>query len=97
MMESIAKIFAAADECAVEREESMRKFDMEMQERRAEREDRREEQMMLLLTKLIHPMTGGHGYMHGPPVQQVMNFPPPGNPSYFDTQQPGNDSFADDG
>ena len=52
---------------------------------------------MLLLTRLIHPMTGGHGYMHGPPVQQVMNLPPPGNPSYFDTQQPGNDSFADDG
>ena len=40
MMESIDKIFATADERAVEREESMRKFDMEMEERKAEREDR---------------------------------------------------------
>ena len=94
VMESVAKIFAAADERAAEREESMRKFEMEMEERRAEREDRQEERMMLLLTRVMHPMTGS--YMHGPPVQHVMNFPPPGKPSYFDTQQPGNDSFADD-
>ena len=40
MVESIAKIFAAADKHAAEREESMRKFEMEMEERRAEREDK---------------------------------------------------------
>ena len=36
MMESIGKIFATADERAAEREESMRKFEMEMEERTAE-------------------------------------------------------------
>ena len=86
MMEFIAKIFSAADKRAAEREERMRKFELEMEERRAEREDRREERMMALLTRLMHPIAGG--YMHGPPVQHVMNFSPHGHPSYFDTEQP---------
>ena len=38
-MESIAKDFSADDERAKEKEERMRKLEMEMEERRAERED----------------------------------------------------------
>ena len=38
-MESTAKVFSAADEHAAEREERTRKLEMEMEQRRAERED----------------------------------------------------------
>ena len=39
-MESVAKLFVVAEEHAGEREERMRKFQLQTEERRIEREDR---------------------------------------------------------
>ena len=36
----LLNFFSAADECAAEREEKMRKLELEMEERRVDREDR---------------------------------------------------------
>ena len=94
VMESMTKILAAADKRAAEKKVSMWKFEMEREERRNESEHMQDEQMMNLLTRLRHQMTGC--YMHRPSVQHVMTYPQPGNPSYFDTEKPGNNSFAGD-
>ena len=85
-IESIAKVFSAADECAAEREERMRKLEMEMEERRAEREDRREERMLSFLTRLLQPMPAG--YAQGPQFHQGISYAPPAMPPYYSQQPP---------
>lgn len=84
-IESIAKVFSAADERVAEREEWMRKVEMEMEERRAEREDRREERMLLFLGRLLQPMSAG--YAQGPQFHQGINYAPPAMPPYY-SQEP---------
>ena len=75
----------------------MRKLELVMEERRAEREDSQEERIMASFASLIHPMMGGYMYMymHGPPVQHEINYSPPTQPFYFNVEQPGSIPYPD--
>ena len=72
--ETLVKVFAKAEEAAGEREERMRRLELEAEERRMEAEDRREEQMMQFLAGIMQSAAGGYAH---PPYQQG-RFQPPG-------------------
>lgn len=59
-MESIAKVFSAADECVAERKERMRKLEMELEDRRVERKDGQEKQMLPFLARVLQSMSAGY-------------------------------------
>ena len=72
----------------------MRKLELEMEERRAEREDRQEERILALFANLMHPMTGG--YIRGPPFQQgIIDYPQSTQPLYLNAEQLGNISYPE--
>ena len=77
LVETLAKVFAKAEEVAGEREERMRRLELEAEERRREADDRREERMMTFLAGLMQSVLGAYGR---PPFQQ--GFPPPTAPQY---------------
>lgn len=94
LAESLAKVFAKAEEVAAEREERMRKMEIEAEERRREADDRHEERLMTLLAGFMQSMSG-HGRQ---PFQQGYQHPwnhPPSN-SYHqppDPQYPSPDDY----
>ena len=53
MVETLAKVFAKAEEVAAEREERTRRLELEVEERRKEADDRREERMMTFFAGLM--------------------------------------------
>ena len=53
LVETLAKVFAKAEEVAGEREERMRRLELEAEERRREADDRHEERMMTFLAGLM--------------------------------------------
>ena len=77
LVETLAKVFAKAEESAGEREERMRRLELEAEERRREADDRREERMMTFLAGLMQSVPGGYGR---PPFQQ--GYPPPSASQY---------------
>ena len=78
LAETLAKVFAKADEAAGEREERMRRLELEAEERRREADDRREERMMRFLAGLVKSAAGGYA----PPLYQQGRFQPPPQPPY---------------
>lgn len=81
-MESIAKLFTPAEERAADREERMRMLELEMEERRMDREVRREDRILSMFTSLMQPMMGG--YMNGPtPFLQGLPYLPPAQLPHF--------------
>ena len=58
MAATLAKVFAKAEEVAGEREERMRRLELEAEERRREADDRREERMMTFLAGLMQSVSG---------------------------------------
>ena len=50
-----------------EREERARKFEMELEEKRAAREEKMEENIMRMFTSVLQAITPQHGYHHSDP------------------------------
>ena len=77
MAETLVKVFAKAEEAAGEREERMRRLELEAEERRMEADDRREEWMMRFLAGIMQSAAGGCAH---PPYENGRYQPPPQPP-----------------
>lgn len=75
-IDSIASVFERAEDRAGEREERMRRMELEVQEKMREREDRQEERMFTMFTAFMSSCN--QPFSH--PVQQLYN--PPQSPSF---------------
>ena len=58
MLESLIQVFDRAEERASEREERMRRMELEMEEKMREREERKEMQMVSMFTAVMQQMCG---------------------------------------
>ena len=77
LLESLAQVFERADDRAAEREERMRKLELEMEAKMREREERREERMFSMFTAVMQQMGNR-------PPQPPYSFP---YPSYHQASQ----------
>ena len=85
MLESLAKIIERAEERASEREERIRRMELEMEERMREREERRDMQMFAMITGALQRICGDTPGSSAPFFQPPYQDQPP---THFSPQTP---------
>ena len=75
-MEKFILMCNQADEKAAEREERMRMKELEMEERRVEKENRHEERMLSMMLAVMQQNGGHNPHRHDPTSFPSMGIPP---------------------